>query len=66
MNAAMTGLPILALRTTRHCVKERSMSHSEDAIMLLGIIAGWLGPTFTGLAILAIIFWMLYRRYKGP
>ena len=42
------------------------MSHSEDAIMLLGIIAGWLGPTFTGLAILAIIFWMLYRRYKGP
>ena len=59
-------LTVPRARTTRHCRKEWSVSRLDDVVMLLGVIAGWLGPTFSGLAVMAVIIWVLYRRYKRP
>ena len=40
------------------------MNRVEGAIALLGIIAGWLGPTAAGVAIVVVIVWLLYRKSK--
>jgi hypothetical protein len=40
------------------------MDRVEGAIALLGIIAGWLGPTAAGVAVIAVIVWLLSRRSK--
>ncbi len=47
-------------------MKEGIVPQWEGAIMLLSIIAGWQGPTFTGITVVAVIIWMLYRWSKKP
>jgi len=40
------------------------MGKIEGAVGLLGIVAGWLGPTVIGLVVVGVIFLLIYLRNR--
>ncbi|MEU5258748.1 hypothetical protein [Amycolatopsis sp. NPDC021455] len=40
------------------------MGKVEGAVGLLGILAGWLGPTVLGLVVVGVILLLVFRRDK--